>query len=189
MLAPALVLSLISTAHAFTTTAQFFTFPNIPLDLGIRHIHTPETYEISHKLSFPHFELVDVSEPYTVGNHAVIHFRFRTLLGERVAHMFTNDRCVSHVLINDIASNQHILTTFSVVRDGMFGHKLRVKSQVITPTTDIAYPSTYCISGFGPVVLSSEHVADAIREGYRAKHENPYLLEYRRMVLFGQNEQ
>ena len=167
--------------HGFTSTIQRFSFPNIPLDLGIRHIHTPETFSLSHKLCFPHFELLEVSDPYTVGSHATVHFRFRSLFGERTAHMFTNNRCISHVIVYDFAAHRHIMTTFTVKREGTFGHKLLVQSQILAPKLD--YDN---IIGFGPVFLSAEHIADAIREGYHSKHEEEHLLAYRRMVLFGE---
>ena len=172
-----------ATVHGFTSTTQRFVFPNIPMDMGIRHIHTPEMFASSHKLCFPQFELLHVSEPYTTGSHTTIHFRFRSLFGEKTAHMFTNNKCISHIIVFDFNTKIHVATTFAVTTEGVFGHRLSVQSQILTPGTQ--YDN---INGFGPVVLSQEHVADAIREGYHSHDEEEHLLTYRRMVLFGFNK-
>ena len=183
-------MSLQATAHAFTSCTQTFSFPSIPMDMGIRHIHTPESYAKSHQLTMPSFQLIRVHEPYMLGTYAVIHFHFQTLFGMRTACMFTNDRCVSNVLMSeDNDSRPSVLTIFKVAREGMFGHTVRIQSETMflcNPKTKTLPSLSTHIIGFGPVLVTEEHITDAIREGYHTKNENANFLTYRRMVLFGE---
>jgi hypothetical protein len=175
------------TTKAFSSTFHF-SFPNIPLDLGIRHIHTPESFAISHRLTMPDFELMEVSEPWRSGNYAVVSFKFRTLLGENTARMFSNERNTSYILISSPNHPENkVLTTLTVKKEGMFGHKLCVSSMFLN-SQQITPPSPMdMISGFGPSILTQESVDDAIRQGYTVRMEDPNLLTYRRMVLFAGN--
>ena len=175
------------TTKAFSSTFQF-SFPNVPFDLGIRHIHTPESFAISHRLTMPDFELMEVSEPWRHGNYAVITFKFRTLLGESSAKMFTNEKNTSYILISrpDHPENK-VLTTLRVKKEGTFGHRLHVTSMFLDSQHNLSPTPMDMVSGFGTSILTQESVDDAIRQGYTVRKEDPNLLVYRRMVLFEEN--
>ena len=182
-----LTLLCIPSTAAFSNTCKF-NFPNVPIDLGIRHIHTPESFALSHKLTMPEFQLLDVSKPWAHGNYAVITFSFKTLLGTSHARMFTNDRCTSYILFSNYEHmpSSKVLTTLRVQREGTFGHQLQVESMCIDEVRNIIPMSMHHILGFGTPLFTKSTIADAIREGYAVKDENPNLLAYRRMVLFGE---
>jgi hypothetical protein len=176
-----------SATRAFSSTFQF-SFPNIPLDLGIRHIHTPESFALSHRTSMPDFELMDVTPPWRCGNYAVISFKFRTLLGENDARMFSDEKTTSYLIISTPnCPDSKVLTTLRVKREGTFGHKLHVSSMFLDPQRTNTHSPLDQIAGFGTSILTQQSVEDAIREGYAVKKEDPNLLIYRRMVLFGED--
>lgn len=54
------------TTRAFSGSFQF-SFPNVPFDMGIRHIHTPESFAIAYRHTMPDFELMEVSKPWRCG--------------------------------------------------------------------------------------------------------------------------
>ena len=173
------------TTRAFSSTFQF-SFPNIPFDLGIRHIHTPESFALSYKSSMPDFSLMHVSPPWRCGNYAVISFKFRTLLGENDARMFTDEKCTSYLIVSapDSPGNK-VMTTLRVKREGMFGHKLHVSSMFLDTQHSKEISLLNQISGFGTSIMTQESVEDAIHQGYEVHVEDENLLTYRRMVLFG----
>ena len=175
------------TTRAFSSTFQF-SFPNTPLDLGIRHIHTPESFAISHRLTMPDFELMEVSEPWRCGNYAVISFKFRTLLGENNARMFTNEKNTSYIIISTPGNPEtKVFTTFRVKKEGAFGHRLHVSSMFLDSHRNTFPFPMDLVSGFGTSILTQESIDDAIRQGYTVKEEDPNLLTYRQMVLFGES--
>jgi hypothetical protein len=164
-----------------TAACTTLMFPNVALDLGIRHIHTPEHFAVAHGLTLPGFELVDSTPPVRVKDYALVSFRFRTLFSAEVrsARMFTNDRCTSHLLFQDHADRATMLATFSVKGVGMSGHSLHLSG---TPLGELA-PLERLL---GAVTVTRDGVLQAILTGYGVMgDEDENLRLYRRMVLFG----
>ena len=164
-----------------TAACNTLVFPNVALDLGIRHIHTPERFAVTHGLALPGFELVDTTPPARVSDYALVSFRFRTLMGSGVqsARMFTNDPRVSHLLFMDHADRASMLATFSVERVGASGHALHLSGTPLGEEEPLK-------SMFGTFTASRGDVVHAMLRGYGAAgDENENLGRYRRMVLFG----
>ena len=177
---PLLILLAAPLAAAFTVLpVTTLAFPEIPLDLGIRHIHTPEHFAVAHGMALPHFKLTETSPPQRVGEYALIAFRFRTIFGERSARMFTDDRCVSHLLFQDADDRAYLLTTLAVTQNGIFGHNIRVHGTVFNERPLLERLAT-------AATVTREGVHDAILRGYSVRNEDENLLAYRRMVLFGE---
>ena len=167
-------------AAAFTVLpATTLAFPEIPLDLGIRHIHTPEHFAVAHGMALPNFKLLDSSPPQRVGDYTLIAFRFRTIFGERSARMFTDNRCSSNLLLQDEDDRAYLLTTLTVTQNGAFGHSIRVDGTVFNDRPLLERLAT-------AATVTREGVHDAILRGYSVHNEDVNLLTYRRMVLFGE---
>ena len=165
-----------------TAACTTLMFPNVALDLGIRHIHTPEHFAVAHGLTLPGFELVSTAPPVRVNDYALVSFRFRTLFSAEVrsARMFTNDRCSSHLLLLDHTDRASMLATFSVEGVGVAGHALHLTS---TPLRELEPLERLFGAG------TRDGVLRAILRGYGVVgDENENLRQYRRMVLFGLNK-
>lgn len=156
------------------------TFPDVALDLGVRHIHTPEHFAVAHGLTLPGFELVSTTPPVRVNDYALVSFRFRTLFSAEVrsARMFTNDRCTSHLLFLDHADCATMLATFTVTNVGATGHALHLSG---TPLRE-PEPLERLL---GAVTVTRGGVLQAMLRGYGVvADEDENLRRYRRMVLF-----
>ena len=162
------------------TTASL-SFPDIPLDLGIRHIHTPEHFAVAHGLTLPGFELTHTSPPTRVNDYALIAFRFRTLFGaDHAARMFSNDRCTSHVLLQEGNNDRaYMLATFNVSRCCAAGHTVSLRGTMLRKPTGLERM-------LGPVTVTRGGIFHAIMMGYSVREEDENLRRYRRMVLFGE---
>jgi hypothetical protein len=76
-------------AFSSTTFTHTFRFPGIAYDLGVRHIHTPESLGCTKPLLVPGFELGPVDPPVVTQGYSVVTFGFRTLLGGAHGHSIT----------------------------------------------------------------------------------------------------
>ena len=167
-----------------TAACTTLMFPNVALDLGIRHIHTPEHFAIAHGLTLPGFELVSTAPPVRVNDYALVSFRFRTLFSAEVrsARMFTNDRCTSHLLLLDHTDRASMLATFSVEGVGVAGHALHLTG---TPLRELEPLEQL----FGAATVTRDCVLRAILRGCGVVgDEDENIRQYRRMVLFGIDE-
>jgi hypothetical protein len=179
MLRGLLFLPCVSAFVALSSTT--LSFPGVPFDLGIRHIHTPEHFSTAHGLVWPDFTVLSTSRPIRSGEYALMTFRFHTLFGERSARIFTKDKCESHLIFQDEHDRAYLLSTLRVRRDGMSGHKLQISGMLFREPTLLE-------KLHGMVTVTREGVQDAILIGYGVQDEDVNLRTYRRMVLFGVND-
>ena len=161
-------------------TSNTLFFPEVPLDLGIRHIHTPEHFAVAHGLTLPGFRLVASSPPVLVQNYTLIAFRFTTLFGrEHSARMFTNDKCKSHLLFQEGRNDRaYLLATLDVTRCGKLGHAINLRGTLLREPSVIE-------KMLGPFTVTRDGIFQAIMEGYSVRDEDENLRLYRRMVLYG----
>jgi hypothetical protein len=175
-----LLLLLTPLAHALLvlppTTLRF---PDIPLELGVRHIHTPEHFPIAHGLSLPGFAITSTHPPQRVSDYTIIAFCFQSVFGERSARMFTNDRCTSNILFQDSDDRAYLLTTLRVTPNGLFGHDININGNVFVERPLLEQIAT-------SIVITHQSMHDTILHGYSVYEEDSNLLAYRRMVLFGE---
>ena len=104
-------------------------FPTTSIDLGIRHIHTPEHLVKSHPLTFPNFNIFpNVSKPVVHKGCSMVAFDFEVGFTPRryTARMFSSHCCRSQLLIMDSDFQSCAYISLSVVPHGAAGHALSV---------------------------------------------------------------
>jgi hypothetical protein len=120
------------TGFAGCTFFKTFTFQNTPLELGLRHIHSPENWACTRPVVVPGFELLDCKEPVCLNGYSMVEFDFHTLLGGAHGRMLTNRCTQSHLIISP---SERVHTPFcalqlDVERAGARGHAITLRGQV-----------------------------------------------------------
>jgi len=179
-----LPLSLLLECIAAFVVPQSFTFTTLSYDLGVRHIHTPEFAIESHGLTAPGFSILSTQPPDVIAEYAIIRFTYATLIDHGNGAMFTCNKDLSHVMLasNSRHYNMHLFATFEVQQNVLRhtrGHTLRVSPTLLLPMHQLE--QILC-----PQVVKQLAIEEAIARGYaKHAHEDPNLLAYRQMVLFG----
>jgi hypothetical protein len=162
---------------------QRHVFPRVPLDVGVRHIHSPREFIVAHGLAAPGFEIVKTRWPQWTRDYAVLEFEYVTWFGEGCGVVFTDRWTQSMVWMADArCAGRGVLARLEVAGVGPQGYSLRVVREVfgeLGPVERWAWP---------PVQVLSKVVEDAVgwgameRVGANDADEN--VLEYRRRVLW-----
>ena len=117
------------------------TFPHIPVRVGARHIHTPETAVATYNLQPPGFKLLDADQPFTTRDGS-------NIIGVRYLHAFSRKKALrasffssgpftSHMLFYEDTPQAlpHLLATLRVSPAGHTGHRIVVSAHYLTPPT------------------------------------------------------
>lgn len=164
-------------ARAFTP--QLFTFPGVPFDMGVRHIHSPEHFVSAHGLAPPGFEIVETSWPRMVKDHVVMGFRYRTWFGEGTGRLFTDDWTKSMVWLESDNHKCWLTSSLRVWREGTQGYGVSVETSEHGGDRPLLERMAW-IKG-----AKAEAVLTAASTGYGTTQEDPNLRDYRRLVLWG----
>ena len=156
----------------YISAATFNAFPEIPLVLGIRHIHTPEQVIVAHGLALPGVHITETTPPIRVNDYTLISFRFGA---SNTARMFTDNSCKSHLLLQEGKSERaYMFATLSVQAIGMLGHSVRMHSTLMRKPSDLERLIN---------MSSRDSVFHAIVRGRIIQDDDENLVEYRRMVF------
>ena len=173
MLAPAQLMLLIASKSAT------FLFPNVPIDFGIRHIHTPEHLSQAHPLTFPNFRILpNASRPVVHQNCALVAFDFEVGFVPRrfTARMFTDNCCKSHILVMDSEFRSCLQVTLGVKPLGLKGHQLDVD---ITPYMQVSKLAR----ALAPIWRRLHWLEDTVFWAYDAGPMSDALRKYRLCVM------
>jgi hypothetical protein len=165
--------------HTFVHT---FKFPSIPYEMGLRHIHSPESFACYKPVVVPGFQLVGSATPMRLNNYSMIEFDFRTLAGPTHARMLTNSANRSNLILSlprtpSEPDMPFCAMRFDVGRYGVRGHAVTLRGQVFGE-----------VSAWGRILMGRALQADmweaTMRWGYSQKGlDDPNLLLYRDRVM------
>jgi hypothetical protein len=156
----------------YVAASTFNAFPEIPLTLGIRHIHTPEQCIVAHGLALPGVKISETTPPVRVKDYTLISFRIGAT---QTARMFTDDSCKSHLLLQEGEGERaYMFATLTVQAIGNLGHSVRLHTTLMRKPSDLE--RLVCTS-------SRDSVFRAIVRGRIIQDSDDNLAEYRRMVL------
>lgn len=161
----------------FESFSRVFLFPHVPLNLGLRHIHTPEALSLGKGLTVPGFAVFDSSPPAMVEDYVMVAFSFRTFWGPRRARMLTDSSCRSILVLEDPDRTPWGVLTLSVGREGAVGCRLSVLGHLFKEAgvwERLGVPLLMREDGWKSGMLSS---------GVPSVAEDPNLQAYRRLVL------
>ena len=167
-------------ARAFAPM-QVFTFPGIPFDVGVRHIHSPEHFVIGHGLAAPGFEIIKTNSPLLVREYVLVEFRYKTWLGQGEGRLFTDNWNESMLWLWDRDNDYGLTSSLRVWREGEQGCGMEIKN------------SAYGTLPFWEKLTRSHHsenqdvdsVLCAVNAGYGTINEDSNLRHYRRLVMWG----
>lgn len=148
-----------------------FQFPGIPVDMGVRQIHSPE--------HFGYGGLVQVLEsepPQRVGNYTCVRFTARTLLGDAKVNMLTDRSDTSFI----IAHHRGVPVCSARLRAtsrGVGAHAITLRGQV---HGEMGVLGRVALG----IVRHKSAWESAIRWGYSTKTEDENLRMYRERVLW-----
>jgi hypothetical protein len=171
-------LLILSLSPALSFTPQRFTFPGVPFDVGVRHIHSPEHFVAAHGLSPPGFEIVETSAPLWIRDHVLMGFRYRTWFGEGEGRLFTDDWTKSMVWLASNGQKCGLTSSLRVWREGTQGYGVAVEAS--------EYGDRPLLERWAwKQATETDVVLNAASTGYGTMREDPNLRDYRRLVLWG----
>ena len=156
----------------YIAASTFNAFPEIPLVLGIRHIHTPEQFVIAHGLALPGAKISKTTPPVRVKDYTLTSFRIGS---SQTARMFTDDSCKCHLLLQEGDNERaYMFATLTVQAIGNLGHSVRLHTTLMRKPSDLER-----------IIFRSsrDSVFRAIVRGRIIQEDDKNLAEYRRMVL------
>lgn len=148
-----------------------FHFTHIPLDMGERHLHSPEHMGYSW-----HVKVVESQAPKTSNGYAFVAFRLSTPFGEADAKMLTRQRRESHLVLQDASGDPVCCLILKAGKMGTAGHTIGVSCQLFKDPT-LWQRFLLC------VLLQKDVWEAAIRWGYASRKEDDNLRAYRAVVL------
>lgn len=168
-------------AFPSTTFTHTFHFPGIAYDLGVRHIHTPESLGCTKPLLVPGFALGPVDPPVVTQGYSMVTFGFRTMFGGAHARMMTDSRCSSHLILSGLSkggipNTPVCVVQLDVAREGAHGHSITARAQFFDEAP------LWGRLLFGAAMHKPAWEA-AMRWGYASRSEDPQLQLYRARVL------
>ena len=175
---------LLLTAQTFSRHYTF-RYAGVPYDLGLRHIHSPEHVQSTHRLGVPLFKIHSASTPLQLTNGTAF-VRFKaSAMGSQPYNvtMFTSSRDTSCMLFT--MDKMCVFTYMKVLPLGTCGHELCVN------TTAYFKPGMHPIqmwlqSRLLPLAVLVNDMEDRIHWGHEYVQEHQSLRTYRRMVLFSE---
>ena len=170
----------IPVADAYFLQQYTFRIPRVPLELGRRHIHTPEHLAATHRMTLPHLRILETRQPLRVGNYTMITFDFSTLFGNGRATMFSCDPGLSHLFLLDSGRSPLFLARLAVGPDpeNPHGHVVRAQGEFLRPPT-------WLERALAPAFFSLHAAENSLIFGYHVPGEDANLRAYRLAVLHG----
>lgn len=157
-----------------------FHMRNIPYQMGLRHLHSPEHISKVHLWSMQFFKLKNTTEPMVYGRYTLVECDIEMGGESQSVLVFTNKPNESQIICRrkDNLPYLHLLLLLSPsesCKGGGRGHHLTIQA------TYLETPLKFCMILSG--LLQCIHlIEDSLFWAYDFK-EDPNLAKYRRMVL------
>ena len=158
-----------------------YDFPQVPFEMGIHHIHSPEHISETHKLGAPFFKLMKVLPPKLGESKASITYFCSTLLLKNMfIRMYTNRPDQSNLLFFNSQGKALYQVCLTVLpTNGFSSHRLTIDISLFT-----GWIPKYIIAAVMPIFVLINGLEDRLAFGHsHEQHEsNINLSEYRRIV-------
>ncbi len=158
-----------------------YDFPQVPFEMGITHIHSPEHISATHKLGVPFFKLIRVLPPKLSESKASITYFCSTLLMKNMfIRMYTNRPDQSNLLFFTSQGKALCQVCLTVLpTNGFNSHKLTIDISLFTGRLP-----NFIIAAVMPIFFLINGLEDRFAFGHVNEwHEsNMNLSQYRRIV-------
>lgn len=161
-----------------------FSFPAIPYNAGVHHIHSPQHFMEPHGFALPGFRITGTRAPRWMGEYVVAEFDFCTHLGGRMsAKLFSGALDSSHVLVLDCDGAPCLLGWLRVRRLSP------TSGVVVQARADLLRPCTVWerLLG-GERRVRREGVGNAVRKGYACFKNDANMALYIRLLMSAAGE-